>query len=161
MFLNIFEKCAKKYVILVYSTWRVRQNYHFLFVLFLVALPCWTNWPMCFCVKNKLYHCIPQLFSHPLSCACNSGWITHCFARGRNHWTLLGQKSLEFIFLLFTVTSTKGFYSPPLSKSGLKLVCNVSIAYGNITSDLKIRLCPETSTKLYVHKFGFWNSITE
>jgi hypothetical protein len=34
--------------------------------------------------------------------------------------------------LLFTVTSTNE--SPP-SKSGLKLVCNVSIAYGNLKSE--------------------------
>ncbi len=46
---------------------------------------------------------------------------------------------------LHSVTSTNGFYSPhpPLSKSGLKLVCNVNIVYG-----------PETSTKLYVQEFG-------
>ncbi len=40
----------------------------------------------------------------------------------------------------------------PLSISGLKLVCNVNIVYGNLKSE---RLCPETSTKLYVHEFGF------
>jgi hypothetical protein len=40
--------------------------------------------------------------------------------------------------LLFTVTSTNGFYSfppPPLSKNGLKLVCNVNIVYGNLKSE--------------------------
>jgi hypothetical protein len=42
------------------------------------------------------------------------------------------------------------FTSLPLGKSVLKLVCNVNIVYGNLS-----RLCPETSTKLYVHEFGF------
>jgi hypothetical protein len=39
---------------------------------------------------------------------------------------------------VFTVTSTNGFYSslpPLLSKSGLKLVCNVNIVYGNLKSE--------------------------
>ncbi len=45
-------------------------------------------------------------------------------------------KSQEFSSLLFTVTSTNGFYSPPLSsKSGLKLVCNVNIVHGNLKSE--------------------------
>ncbi len=69
------------------------------------------------------------------------------------------QKSCEFSSLLFTVTSTKGFYYPPplLSKSGLKLVCNVKIVYTETSSlrTLKIRLCPKTSRKSYVHEFGF------
>jgi hypothetical protein len=49
--------------------------------------------------------------------------------------------------LLFTGTSTNQFYtpSPPLRKSGLKLFVMLTIS----------RLCPETSTKLYVHEFGF------
>jgi hypothetical protein len=35
--------------------------------------------------------------------------------------------------LLFTVTSINGFYPlPTLSKSGLKLVCNVNIVYRNL-----------------------------
>ncbi len=67
-------------------------------------------------------------------------------------WTELGQKSEEFSSLLFTVISS-GFYSlPPLSKSGLKLVCNVNIVYRNFKSENS----QETSTKLYVHEFGFW-----
>jgi hypothetical protein len=36
-------------------------------------------------------------------------------------------------------------------KRSLKLVCNVNIVYRKQLS----RLCPETSTKLYVHEFGF------
>jgi hypothetical protein len=44
---------------------------------------------------------------------------------------------------------------PPLSKSGLKLVCNVNIVLRKPQVwELSI-LCPETSTKLYVHEFGF------
>jgi hypothetical protein len=57
-----------------------------------------------------------------------------------NSWMKLGQKSEEFSSLLFTVTSTNGFYSPPppppsLSKSGLKLFCNINILYGNLESE--------------------------
>ncbi len=37
--------------------------------------------------------------------------------------------------------------NPPLSESGLKLVCK--------TSSLRTCLCPETSTKLYVEEFCF------
>ncbi len=41
----------------------------------------------------------------------------------------------EFSSMLLTVTTTNGFYSPyPMSKSGLKLVCNVNIEYGNLKS---------------------------
>jgi hypothetical protein len=57
-----------------------------------------------------------------------------------NSWTYMGQKSLEFSSLLFIVTSTNGFYSPhpPLSKSGLKLVCNANIAEKSSLRTLKI-----------------------
>jgi hypothetical protein len=42
----------------------------------------------------------------------------------------------SFSSLLFTVTSTNGFYSPLLlSRSGLKLVCNVNIVYGHLKSE--------------------------
>ncbi len=50
---------------------------------------------------------------------------------------------------------------PPPGKSGFKLVCNVNIVYENLLTFYKLqvwelsRLCPETSTKLYVHNFGF------
>ncbi len=46
-------------------------------------------------------------------------------------------KILGVFPLLFTVISTKGFSSPPPppSKSGLKLVCNVNIVYGNLKSE--------------------------
>jgi hypothetical protein len=41
---------------------------------------------------------------------------------------VIKKKVLRVFLLAFTVTSTIGFYSPPpLSKSGLKLVCNVNI----------------------------------
>jgi hypothetical protein len=42
---------------------------------------------------------------------------------------------------------------PPLSNSGLKLVWNVNIVYGNLWE--LSRLCPEASMKLYVDEFGF------
>ncbi len=44
-----------------------------------------------------------------------------------------------------SVTSTKGFCPPPLSKSGLKQVCDVNFGYRNRKF--------ENSTKLYVHEF--------
>jgi hypothetical protein len=53
-----------------------------------------------------------------------------------------------FSSLLLTVSSTNGFYLlPPTfpSKSGLKLVCNVKIVYGNLKSE----------TKFNVHEFEF------
>jgi hypothetical protein len=48
---------------------------------------------------------------------------------------VIGTKVLR-VFLLFTVTSTNGFYPPPPppSKSGFLSVFNVSILYGNIKS---------------------------
>ncbi len=51
-----------------------------------------------------------------------------------NPWTYLRQNSKEFSSLLFTVTTTKGFYPPP-SKSGLKLVFNLNIVYKNLKSE--------------------------
>ncbi len=47
------------------------------------------------------------------------------------------------------------FTPSSMGKSGLKLVCNVNIVYGNLTSEDSQRLCPEISTKFCVHKFGF------
>jgi hypothetical protein len=49
----------------------------------------------------------------------------------------MGQTSEEVFSLLFTITSTKIFYSPspPLEQSGLKLVCNVKIEYGHLKSE--------------------------
>jgi hypothetical protein len=45
---------------------------------------------------------------------------------------LIGTTDFRVFSLLFTVTSTNGYYCPfHLSKSGLKLVCNVSTVYGN------------------------------
>ncbi len=40
-------------------------------------------------------------------------------------------------------------FTPPRAKV-------VKNRFGNINCELS-RLCPETSTKLYVHKFGFWD----
>ncbi len=51
---------------------------------------------------------------------------------------VIGTKVFRVSSLLFTVTSTNRFYSPPPpppSKSGLKLVWNVSIVYGNLKSE--------------------------
>jgi hypothetical protein len=49
---------------------------------------------------------------------------------------VIGTKSLEFSSLLFTVTPLTDFTLPSLSKSGLKLVCNVNIVYGNFKSEI-------------------------
>jgi hypothetical protein len=67
-------------------------------------------------------------------------WVRLLKADLRPHsWTYLGQKSSEFSSLLFIVTSSNGFYPPPpippLNKSGLKLVCNLNIVYGNLKSE--------------------------
>jgi hypothetical protein len=40
------------------------------------------------------------------------------------------------------------------------LVCNVHIVYGYLKSEKLSRLFPETSSKLYVHEFGFWYRAT-
>ncbi len=50
--------------------------------------------------------------------------------------TKLVLQGRKFSSLLFTITTTKGFYSPPplLSKSGLKLDFNVNIVYENLNS---------------------------
>jgi hypothetical protein len=49
---------------------------------------------------------------------------------------VIGTKVLRVFSLLFTINCyTNGFNSPPpCSKSGLKLVCNVNIVYGNLKS---------------------------
>jgi hypothetical protein len=47
---------------------------------------------------------------------------------------------------------------PPLSKIGLKLVCNKRCIRKSQVLELS-GLCPETSTKLNVHEFCFWLSI--
>jgi hypothetical protein len=48
-----------------------------------------------------------------------------------------------------------------LSKSGLKLVCNVNFGYGNLKSENFQDYTLKTSTKLYIHEFGFWMSRTK
>ncbi len=49
---------------------------------------------------------------------------------------VIGIKILRVSSLLFTVTSTKDFTPlPHLSKSGLKLVCNVNIIHRNLKSE--------------------------
>jgi hypothetical protein len=55
-----------------------------------------------------------------------------------NSWTFLGQKSEEFSFLLFTVTSTNGFYSPPpppREKVVWNWFCNVNFVDINLKSE--------------------------
>jgi hypothetical protein len=48
---------------------------------------------------------------------------------------------------------------PPRSQSGLKLVCNVNIVYENLKSEKSQDYAQaETSTKFYIHEFGFCSS---
>ncbi len=75
-----------------------------------------------------------------------------------------GDKSLKSFApcYIFTVTSNDGFYSSPhsLRKNGLKLVCSLNIVYIRKPQVWELsRLCPETSTKLYIHEFGFRSRI--
>jgi hypothetical protein len=66
-------------------------------------------------------------------------------------------KSLKSFPPCYSQSPLLPFFPPPPpprppSKSGLKLVCNVKME----TSILQLsRLCPDTSTKLYIHEFGF------
>ncbi len=53
-----------------------------------------------------------------------------------NSWTWLGQKSFPFSYSQSTRLPDLPPPPPhPLSKSGLKLVCNVNIVYGNLKSE--------------------------
>ncbi len=53
-----------------------------------------------------------------------------------NSGTSLGQKSYEFSYLLFTVTSTNGFYPPPpLQQKWFETGWNVNIVNGNLKSE--------------------------
>ncbi len=67
------------------------------------------------------------------------------------------------VFLIFppcSFSSTNGFYSPHLSKSGLKLVCNCKHCIWIPQVWELSRLCQETPTKLYVYEFGLWSRVT-
>jgi hypothetical protein len=54
------------------------------------------------------------------------------------------------------VTSSNGFYSPaPLIKSGLKLVCNVNIVYGNLKPEISQDFAHKPQgNETVVHEFG-------
>ncbi len=70
---------------------------------------------------------------------------------------VIGTKVLRVFLLAIHIHLYYGFYPPShaLSKNCLKLVCNVNIVQYKETSSLRRRLCSETSTKFYVHEFGF------
>jgi len=75
---------------------------------------------------------------------------THTLLTEAEFLDVIGTKVFtELSSLLFPITSTNG------CKSDLKLVCNVNIVYKKPQVGELSRLCPETSTKLYVHEFGF------
>ncbi len=78
----------------------------------------------------------------------------YLFSRGR----ILGRnwdKSLKSFPLCYSQPPLLTDFTPPTrAKCGLKLVWNVNNVWRPQIRELS-RLCPETSTKLYVHEFGF------
>jgi hypothetical protein len=72
---------------------------------------------------------------------------------------VIGAKVLRvFLLAILNIHSQlyQQIYSPyPPSKSGVKLVCIVNIVCGNLTSENSQDFALKTSTKLYVHEFGF------
>jgi hypothetical protein len=54
------------------------------------------------------------------------------------------------------VVGTKVTFTPPpfLSKSGLKLVCNVNVVFRNLKLRT-LKVMTRKPNKLYVHEFGF------
>ncbi len=59
-------------------------------------------------------------------------------------------KVLRFSSLLFSVTAANGFYPPPhsLSKSDLKLACNVNKVYQNLKSLIKLKIVPRNFSEI-------------
>jgi hypothetical protein len=85
---------------------------------------------------NKFAALLPSIFLFYICCPFHSlrstildilSWLPEA--------EFLGQQSEEFSFWLFTVAPNNEFYSPPPCISGLKLVCNVNIVYGNLKSE--------------------------
>ncbi len=84
-----------------------------------------------------------------------------------NSWTKLGQKSFKLIrspridskeLIPPDNPMPTGCLAPIDSLKIPARVCNVNIVHGNLTFENSTRLCPETSTKLYVHEFGSRNN---
>ncbi len=81
--------------------------------------------------------------------------LIHLVSRGRILGRFWDTSLNEFCSLLFTVTSTNGFY--PLPHPTAKVVWNwfvMSTLYKETTRLRTLNIIPETSTKLYVHEFG-------
>ncbi len=66
---------------------------------------------------------------------------------------VIGPKFLRVVLLAIHIHLHSTSALPNMSKSGLILVCNVNIVCGNLKSENSKDM--ETSTKLYVHEFGF------
>ncbi len=83
-----------------------------------------------------------------------SDWLRRSWGRilGRN-W----EKSLQSFPSCYSQSTLLADFTPPSPwrKSCLKLVCNRLCIRKPQVWELS-RLCQETSTKLYVHEFGFW-----
>jgi hypothetical protein len=82
----------------------------------------------------SFYAIVAPLSLHPPHILPNANLLTLHLPTDAEFFNVMGTKVLRgfLLSLQFTVTSTKGFYPLSfLSKSGLKLVCNVNIVYGN------------------------------
>ena len=73
-------------------------------------------------------------------------------SRGR----ILGRNWDKSLKSFLPCYSQSPLLTPPLSKSGLKLVCNVNIVHGNLTSANSQEYAQKPQRNLYVNEFGFW-----
>jgi hypothetical protein len=73
-------------------------------------------------------------------------------------WDVIGTKVFRvFLLAIHSYLDQRILLPTPLRKTGLKLVFNVNIGYRNLKSEnSQDNICPEASTKLYVHESGFW-----
>jgi hypothetical protein len=79
-------------------------------------------------------------------------------ARTEYSGRILGRYRDKVLRVFLLAITSHGFYSfpPPLSKRGLKLVCNKNIVYRNLRSLKIMSKNLNEITKSYVHEFGFW-----
>ncbi len=101
------------------------------FVIFVSAPTARFNYLPLISIKSPPPPLLSLIFKHTHATKKN---LNPCGGAVAEFLDVIGKK---FFSLLFTVTSTNGFYPPPhpSSKSGLKLVCSVNIVYGNLKSE--------------------------